>query len=155
MLPPAFASELGWTIAGFGHLEDMLKRAIFALDRGRLSGAIRDIDFQSWLQQMDHVAADSLGTLIERLDRTLARSGNALPDLISELDAIKFSRNLLCHAAWLPTDDDDEWIPLFANTRGETFETPMTVHKLIGVRNRTLDAAARIGRLIDQANDLA
>lgn len=147
VLPAALAAELGWTIAGFGHLEDMLKRAIFALDRDRLSGAIREREFRDWLRRMDHVAADSLGTLIDRLHRTLARHDRAEPALAADLDEIKDWRNLLCHAAWRETGDG--WAPVFANTRGEIFDGTLDAPSLAAIRAMTLDAAARIRRIME------
>lgn len=153
VLPAALAAELGWTIAGFGHLEDMLKRAIFALDRDRLSGAIREREFRDWLRRMDHVAADSLGTLIERLDRTLLREGRADRDLIGQLDEIKGWRNLLCHAAWREAADGSGWQPVFANTRGEIYDGILDAADLAAIRAMTLDAAARARRLIETIDD--
>ena len=148
LLPATLAAELGWTIAGFGHLEDMLKRAIFALDRDRLSGAIREREFREWLRRMDHVAADSLGTLIERLDRTLAREGRADPELAADLDEIKNWRNLLCHAAWREAEGGG-WQPVFANTRGEIFDGTLDESDLAAIRAMTLDAAQRARRMIE------
>lgn len=148
VLPAPLAAELGWTIAGFGHLEDMLKRTIFALDRDRLSGAIREREFRDWLRRMDHVAADSLGTLIDRLDRTLARLGRAEPALSADLDEIKTWRNLLCHAAWREAQGGG-WQPVFANTKGEIFDGTLDESDLAAIRAMTLDASARARRLIE------
>ena len=150
-LPPGLAAELGWTIAGFGHVEDMLKRAIFAMDRRRLPGAIAESDFRAWLRRMDHVAADSLGTLIERMERTLARDNIADPELLGQLDEIKTWRNLLCHAAWTPVADG--WQPRFANTQGEIFEDTLDASDLAAIRAMTLDAARRVARFIHALDD--
>ena len=152
-LPAPLAAELGRTIAGFGHLEDMLKRAIFALDRDRLSGAIRERDFRDWLRRMDHVAADSLGTLIERLDRTLARENRIEPELSADLEEIKSWRNLLCHAAWRPAADGTGWQPIFANTRGEIYDGTISESDLAAIRAMTLDAANRARRIIESLDD--
>lgn len=152
-LPAALAAELGWTIAAFGHLEDMLKRAIFALDRDRLPGRIGESDFRDWLRRMDHVAADSLGTLIDRLDRTLAREGRADRDLIADLDEIKTWRNLLCHAAWRPAADGTGWQPVFASNGGELFDGVLAEPDLSAIRALTLDAASRARRIIESLGD--
>ena len=145
-LPAPLAAELGQAIASFGHVEDMLKRAIFALDRHRLPGGIGESDFRAWLRRIDHVAADSLGTLIERLGRTLARENIADPDLMGQLDEIKTWRNLLCHAAWAPVEAG--WQPRFANTQGEIFEDRLEAGDLAAIRAMTLDAARRVARFI-------
>lgn len=149
LLPAPLAAELGRTIAGFGHLEDMLKRAIFALDRHHLPAGISERDFQAWLRRMDHVAADSLGTLIERLDRTLLREGRVDRALVADLAEIRDWRNLLCHAAWRPAPDGAGWQPVFVNTRGEVHEGVLAEADLAAIRALTLDAAARARRLIE------
>lgn len=148
-LPAPLAAELGLTIASFGHLEDMLKHAVFALDRDQLPGGIRERDFRDWLRRMDHVAADSLGTLIERLARTLTREGRPEPALIADLDEIKGWRNLLCHAAWRPARDRPGWQPVFADTRGDLYDGVVAEQDLSAIRAMTLDAAARARRIIE------
>lgn len=146
-LPPDLAAELGQTIASFGHLEDMLKRAIFAMERARLDGGIGERDFRGWLARMDHVATDSLGTLIDRLERTLIRAEHADPDLIAQLNEVKGWRNLLCHAAWQPTAAGS-WQPVFVNTGGEIFDSTLTVEDLRAIRAMTMDSARRSARII-------
>ena len=141
------AAELGLTIAGFGHLEDMLKRAIFALERAGLDGNIHERDFRAWLGRMDHVAADSLGTLIDRLDRALTRARHPDQDLKAQLDEVKGWRNLLCHAAWKPLAGGD-WQPAFMNTAGEVFDGTLAVEELRAIRAMTLDSARRAARVI-------
>ena len=151
-LPAPLAAELGLTIASFGHLEDMLKRAIFALDRDRLSGAIRPHEFREWLRRMDHVAADSLGTLIDRLDRTLWRERRGDRNLTADLEEIKAWRNLLSHAVWRPAEGGG-WQPVFANTRGELYDGTLDIADLNAIRDMTLDAARRVGRIIHSLDD--
>lgn len=150
-LPEPLAVEIGWAVASFGHLEDMLKRAIFALDRRRLPASIHDSDFRNWLRRMDHVAADSLGTLIERLDRTLLREGRTDPELIGQLDEVKSWRNLLCHANWRPLGA--AWQPVFANTRGEIFDSPLDAPDIRAIRDMSLDSARRVARIIEALDD--
>ena len=102
---------------------------------------------RAWLRRMDHVASDSLGTLIERMERTLARENIADPELMGQLDEIKDWRNLLCHATWQP--EATGWKPLFVNTRGEVHDRTMDESDLAAIRAMTLDAARRAGRLIE------
>lgn len=141
------AAELGLAVASFGHLEHMLKHAIFALERDRLAGAITAKEFESWLARMDAVAADSLGTLIERLDSDLRRMGLDDPELLTTLAEIRAWRNLLCHAVWQPVPTG--WQPLFSDTRGDVFKDTVDVDALVAIRETTLHAARRIGRMIE------
>lgn len=150
-LPAPLAAELGLAVAGFGHLEDMLKRAIFAMERDRLSGAITEGQFRDWQRRMDHVAADSLGTLIDRLERVSQRLDLEDRPLIEQLRETRDWRNLLCHAVWQPSGDG--WQPLFANNRGDRFIGTISAEDLAAIRAMTLDGARRAGRLIRQVTD--
>lgn len=151
-LPADLAAGLGLAIAGFGHLEDMLKRTLFALARDRLAGELRDHDFRQFLARMEDVAADSLGTLIERLARALDRADREDRDLIEALDEVRNWRNLLCHAAWQPAPGGG-WQPIFANTRGEVFEGRIDGLDLRAIRELTLDCARRAERIILAVDD--
>ncbi|MBV0893178.1 hypothetical protein KTN05_15290 [Paracoccus sp. Z118] len=147
-LPDDLAAELGRTIASFGHLEDMLKRAIFALERDRLSGEILEPEFRAWLRRMRDVAVDSLGNLIERFDTALRRANRAEAALIAQLNSVKDWRNILCHAAWQPAPAGG-WAPVFASTRGQAFEGTIDPAQLRTICELSLDAALRVARLID------
>ncbi len=129
----------------------MLKRAIFALDRHRLPALVEDHDFRGWLRRMEHVAADSLGTLIERLDRSLAREARPDPELIAQLDEVKSWRNLLCHANWQPLGA--AWQPMFASTKGEIFDGTLDVLDIRAIREMSLDSARRVARIIEALDD--
>ncbi len=146
-LPDPLAAELGRTIAAFGHLEDMLKRAIFALERDGLPGEITEREFSAWLRRMEHVETDSLGNLIERLDQTLRRAARVDAGLIGELGAIKGWRNVLCHAAWHPTPDG--WVPAFSGSNGAVVDSPMQQGELQQIRDRTLGTARAVARLAE------
>ena len=148
-LPDAMAAALGRTIAAFGHLEDMLKRAVFALERDGLPGEITERDFAAWLRRMEHVETDSLGNLIERLDQTLRRANHMDAALDAELGEIKTWRNVLCHAAWHPTPAG--WVPAFSGSRGEVVDSALSAADLTALCDRTLAAAQRVGRVIEAA----
>lgn len=146
------AAELGHAVAGFGYLEDMLKRTIFALERDGLPGAIRPRDFRAWLGRMDDVAVDTLGALIARLDRTLRQTGRTDADLIDTLTEVKAWRNLLCHAVWQPGPAGG-WQPVFAGSRGERFDGTLGIEDLRAVRAMTLHTAHRAARVIHSTGD--
>lgn len=131
-LPRDFAGALGHAVAGFGWLEEVMKRAIYALDRARLADDLSDAELQRWLRKMGDIADDSMGTLVEQFDAALRRHpGVAGRDALNDrLLAIKLMRNLLCHASWRPTDRAGRWHPAFVNTRGEVFPDDMGIEDL-------------------------
>jgi len=145
-LPTDFAAELGQAIAAFGWLEEVIKRTLYALERKRLARDLSDAELKRWLHQMDALADDSMGTLIEQLDAALRRHPG-IPDRIAlneRLLAIKRLRNLLCHASWRPTGRHDLWHPAFVNTKGEPYPDDIALADLSAIRTETRALGQRI-----------
>lgn len=138
-LPAELAEALGHAVAGFGWLEEVMKRAIYTLDRARLADDLTDAEMQRWLRRISDIADDSMGTLVEQLDAALRRHpGVAGRDALNDrLVEIKQMRNLLCHASWRPTATPGRWHPAFVNTRGEVFPKDMGVDDLERLTQQT------------------
>lgn len=149
-LPADFAALLGQCVASFGWLEEILKRAIFALDRARLADDLTPQELQAWLTRIGTMADDSMGTLIERLDSAMRRhpglhDRDAITDALHE---VKRHRNHLCHASWRPTDDKGLWHPAFVNTRGEPFDHALGVDDLAAILRDTVTIGQRVIRVM-------
>ena len=146
ILPAEFAAALGHAVAGFGFLEEALKRAIHALSRDRIGEAPTEAELQQWIERMEQIADDSLGTLIDSFIATCTRCG-ALPqrsELAEQLEILRQRRNLLCHASWKPGSRNGAWRPAFVSTKGEVFMGELTLKDLRDTRARTLRAARRV-----------
>ncbi len=146
MLPNDFAAALGHAVSGFGFLEEALKRAIYSLSAQSLGENASERAVQSWIEQMENIADDSLGSLIDRFGGLL-RHGRTRGDhdgLVPELRDLRRLRNVLCHASWRPEDEDGLWHPTFINTHGEAYDDAFDVAALEQIRARTLAAARRI-----------
>ncbi|WP_142662288.1 hypothetical protein [Paracoccus laeviglucosivorans] len=145
-LPTDFAAMLGQCVASFGWLEEILKRAIFALDRARLADDLTPQELQVWLLRMGTIADDSMGTLIERLDSSIRRHpGLGDRDAITDqLHMVKRHRNHLCHASWRPTADKELWHPAFVNTRGEPFDHALSIGDLQAILRETVEIGQRV-----------
>ncbi|MDO5604679.1 MAG: hypothetical protein Q4G25_05895 [Paracoccus sp. (in: a-proteobacteria)] len=145
-LPADFAAALGHAVAGFGFLEEALKRAIHALSRDRLGDDATEAELQVWIERMEDIADDSLGTLIDSFIAACHRCG-ADPErqeLARTLTTIRERRNLLCHASWKPGSTAGRWRPAFVSTRGEVFVGEITLAQLRDTRALTLHAARAV-----------
>lgn len=149
-LPADFAAGLGQCVASFGWLEEIIKRAIYALDRARLADDLTPEELQAWLTRMGSLADDSLGTLIEQLDAAMRRhpglrDRNRITDRLGE---IRLYRNLLCHASWRPTERKTHWHPAFVSARGEVQPVPMALEDLERIRAQTVETGGRVLRVM-------
>lgn len=149
-LPDDLAAALGQCVASFGWLEEIIKRAIYALDRARLADDLTEEELQTWLTHIGAIADDSMGTLIEQLDAAMRRhpglrDRNRITDRLGE---IRLHRNLLCHASWRPTADKARWHPAFVNTRGEVQREPLDIAALERIREATVEIGIRVLRVM-------
>lgn len=146
MLPAEFAGALGRAVAGFGFLEEALKRAIYALSLDRIADDPTEAQLQAWIERIEDIADDSLGTLIDSFIASCTRCGT-LPqrsNLAEELGVLRQRRNLLCHASWKPGSRNGAWRPAFVSTQGEVFMGELTLRDLRETRARTLHAARAV-----------
>lgn len=139
------ASAIGHAVAGFGFLEEALKRAIFSLTRQRLGEDVDDAALERWLRRMEEIADDSLGTLIDSFVAAIKQAQIEDRHLLAEaLTDIRLKRNLLCHASWRPGRTPGAWHPTFINTRGERFPDDMCVEDVDEIHEMTLKTARRV-----------
>jgi len=143
-LPPLFPThlhsaefweQLGRTVATFGHLEEVLGKAIFALtatvryDEAEIQGA-----FERWLPTLERALTDPLGGLIESYGKAYRSHPDAtfdnLDDLLDELRRASAIRNVLCHGSWRKPGAEGRSLPLFVNRQKEVFCTPVDIEFL-------------------------
>ncbi|MGN7869021.1 hypothetical protein PARHAE_02347 [Paracoccus haematequi] len=144
-LSDEMAAAIGHAVAGFGFLEEALKRAIFSLSRQQLGEEADDKALQRWLRRMEEIADDTLGTLIDSFAASMRQAEVQGRDRLAEdLRAIRLNRNLLCHASWRPGRKPGHWHPTFINTRGERYPDEMDPAAVHAIHAETLRAARRV-----------
>ena len=130
-----FWEHLGRTVATFGHLEEVLGKAIFALtatvrwDETEIEGA-----FERWLPTLERALIDPLGGLIKILreglsqpPRSHVRQSRRPARRTSPWSAM---RNVLCHGSWRKPDARGRSLPLFVNRKEEVFNAPIDIEFL-------------------------
>lgn len=143
------STSLGHAVSAFGSLEEALKRAIFSLTRKGLGQDVGDAALGKWLEQMEDIADDSLGTLIDSflaLLKPAKVSDHA--DLRDGLYDIRTKRNLLCHASWRPGDKPGYWHPTFINTKGERYPGEMNSADIDQVYDHTMKVVTRVIKIM-------
>lgn len=145
-LPDDFAAALGHAVAGFGFLEEALKRGIHALSLEDLGETPSEAEVDAWVTRMAQITGDSLGTLIDSFLAGLDRQGiegAARRRLTPQLHAVRDSRNMLAHASWQPTGDGG-WRPGFVSNRGKPVPERMDPSDLEAIRRQSADVAAEV-----------
>lgn len=144
-LPDDMAVAIGHAVSAFGFLEEALKRAIFSLTRQGLGEDASEKELEKWLNRMEEIADDTLGTLIDSFVASLKRARMDDHHVMGEmLTEIRLKRNLLCHASWRPGDEPGYWHPTFINTRGERYPNDMNAEMINQVYEDALKAARRV-----------
>lgn len=144
-LPDDMASAIGHAVSGFGFLEEALKRAMFSLTRQGLGEDASEEELEKWLQRMEDIADDSLGTLIDGFVALIKSAQEDDPHIIAnELRELRLKRNLLCHASWRPGATPGHWHPTFINTKGKRYPGEMNAADIDEIHERTLKTARRV-----------
>lgn len=151
-LPGDMAAALGRAVASFGQLEEALKRTIFTLTRKDLGQDASQAELEDWLQRMEDLADDSLGTLVDSFRAAAKQAGTRdHRPLLAQLDEIRRKRNLLCHASWRRGRAPKKWHPTFINTRGEAYPDDMDAADINHIRAETRQAMTEVVAIMRRA----
>ena len=65
-------------------------------------------------------------------------------DLVENIKRAASIRNMLCHGAWNPPDEDGKSLPSYINRRGEKFETRIDIDYLTQIRRHVRKLACAV-----------
>ena len=155
--PDIFWQELGRTIAAYGHLEQMLGSACYAL---LIAPENVEAFLQSpmgnaasrWIERIRRTWVDALHGLISEFDRGLHEAGRiphaVREGLVADLKLLRPWRNALCHGAWLDVDEDGcgHLVHFFLDGGAPVNFEPwkITLQDLSDIRARTVDVTIRV-----------
>ena len=114
---------LGRTVATFGFLEEVLRKAVFALTGTRRyeTDELAKDAYKSWLGPIERALTAELGSLIPMFDKSVRDHPDCHVDdfeeLIEDLTKAKELRNLLCHASWQTPNDEGKALPFFVRKK--------------------------------------
>ncbi len=153
---PAFWESLGRVVATYGFLEKILWQAIFCFGFTRpYNEAETDSEFIEWLgEKTEKTLTAQLYALIEEYKQAVERHPDTpavirerLDDFITELHTAAEFRNILCHASWETTPDENgASIPFFVNREMKECTTSMDCEYLDRLQR---DVARLIGEVVN------
>ena len=149
LCPPELWEEFGRSIATFGFLEDVIKRACLAVSYP--SGNITEQDSTKWEQSLELSVSDPMGRLADRLAKDLKPDAHLSQDqvtgIINGLKDRAELRNALCHGTWTDYDPVTGLATLRFFPRNEWRkhnEFSLSRSKLARIRRETTDVTREL-----------
>lgn len=144
---PEFWEKLGRTVATFSFLEEILKKAIFALDATQAYSSEEELKnaYDKWSAKLETMMTDQLYKLTVSYQNATKnhQEFSSEAEIVNELvEAIKKAskiRNILCHGSWGVPDSNGKSIPFFMNRNLEILETQIDVAFLEQVQVHVTD----------------
>jgi len=149
-----FWCSLGRAVATFGFLEEMLKKAVFALtgtcpappDDAEAAAAVDD-----WHDLLQRSITDSLKPLIETFAKVARHHPESrhknLDEFVDALRAAAKVRNVICHGSWGPPDQNGASVPFYVTGKPgkqAAVETRVTVAWLDQLRQHAAELACEV-----------
>ncbi|MFN3243843.1 MAG: hypothetical protein ACE37K_20210 [Planctomycetota bacterium] len=151
---PAFWCSLGRAVATFGFLEEMLKKAVFALtgtvpapeNQAEAAAAV-----QNWSDLLERSIVNPLNPLIDTFGKAArlhpeSRHQN-LAEFVAELRAAGKVRNLICHGSWGTPDENGASVPFYVTGKPgqqQVCDTPVTVAWLDQLQAHAAELACEV-----------
>ncbi|WP_415062934.1 hypothetical protein [Bdellovibrio sp.] len=142
-----FWEKLGRTVATFSFLEEILKKAIFALDATKIYSSEEDLNkaYAKWSAKLESMMTDQLFKLsvsyheATKTHQEFSAEAESVCELVEALKKASKIRNILCHGSWGAPDSNGKSLPFFINKNLEILETQIDVAFLEQVQKHVTD----------------
>jgi hypothetical protein len=137
---PQFWEYLGRTVATFGFLEEVLGKAIFALQATRRYDSDEELRaaYEGWERHLQRALTDQIFNLSEVYLKAFRDNDDpsisGIDELVSRIKEAGKIRNVLCHGSWRLPDEAGRSLPYFFNKQCEKFETLIDIDFLRNVQ---------------------
>lgn len=128
MHEPLFWESLGRVVGTFGHLEEVLKKAILIFTGTKeYSEDELEEDLIKWTLTLEKTLTNPLGNLIDSYGKSVREHPKSkienIEDLLSQLKETAKIRNVICHSSWGLPNSQGATTPFFVNKKKEVFQT--------------------------------
>ncbi|MFY9345705.1 MAG: hypothetical protein WAT39_24650 [Planctomycetota bacterium] len=151
---PAFWESLGRAVATLGFLEEMLKRAVYALT-GTSPAPTEEADQAAAVEQWGVLLARTIVNPLNPVIDTFAKAAKDNPqvrienleDFLRDLKAAARVRNIICHGSWSPPDSNGACRAFYVTGKPgdqEVFDSAVTVAWLDQLQAHTCELACEV-----------
>ena len=152
---PEFWEALGRTVGTFGHLEEILGKAILAFTITReIPENELETELKKCLPVLKGALSDPLGPLIKKYGEVVRNHEGAtisnLDALLTDLCRASKYRNVLCHGSWYPPDENGKSLPFFVNKKQEMFQIPIDAPFLEEMRKHLVELVCSVRNSVTQ-----
>lgn len=144
---PEFWEMLGRTVATFSFLEEILKKAIFALNATQAYSSEEELQvaYSKWRAKLETMLTDQLYKLsvsyhdATKIHQEFSSESEKISELVAAIKKAGQIRNILCHGSWGAPDPDGKSLLFFVNRNLEILETQIDIDFLKQVQNHVTE----------------
>ena len=146
---PEFWEYLGRTVATYGFLEEVLRKAIFTFTATvQYAADETDEAYEAWHAKLEKTLTNQLWNLAEDYRKAVCNNPKStiqnLEELTEDIKESSTIRNVICHGSWRPPDSEGKSVPLFVNRQIQVFQTAIDVEFLKQTQTHVADLACSV-----------
>lgn len=147
-----FWENLGRAVATYGFLEEVLKKAIFALTATQNYPSQEELEkaYAGWGSKLERTLTGQLFKLAEsfgaeaKITAESAEEKDSIDMLVDKIKNANKYRNVLCHGSWNTPPESGKSTPFFINHNREIFDMAIDVSFLIQIQDHVKELACHV-----------